>query len=286
MRRLVCVALLAATLPLFAADPPAAKDRAAEKEALQKIGEFVGQWNASGTAKKPGRDSIWKETVTIGWKFEKDAAWLALSIKEGKFYDAGEIRYDVAGKAYTLTLTDKQKQVTTFAGDLKRGKLTFTRTDPATADVERVTMNTLADGARLVLKSEVQSKGKGLFDEQFSLAAGKEGVSLAGGGRKKPECVVTGGAGTMAVSYQGKTYYVCCSGCREEFEANPREVRQVSAPPDLITVRCEKCGKYQLAEASARGAAVPCLICKKPVPLPAPPMTAEPPNDDELLGLT
>ena len=38
-----------------------------------------------------------------------------------------------------------------------------------------------------------------------------------------PECVVSGGKGTMAVSFQGKTYYVCCTGCRDEFKANPEK---------------------------------------------------------------
>jgi YHS domain-containing protein len=34
---------------------------------------------------------------------------------------------------------------------------------------------------------------------------------------------VTGGLGTMTVSYEGKTYYVCCSGCRDEFKADPKK---------------------------------------------------------------
>ena len=29
--------------------------------------------------------------------------------------------------------------------------------------------------------------------------------------------------GTIAVSYNGKTYYVCCSGCRDEFKASPEK---------------------------------------------------------------
>jgi YHS domain-containing protein len=33
--------------------------------------------------------------------------------------------------------------------------------------------------------------------------------------------VITGGLGTIAVSYNGKTYYVCCTGCRDEFNQNP-----------------------------------------------------------------
>jgi YHS domain-containing protein len=27
----------------------------------------------------------------------------------------------------------------------------------------------------------------------------------------------------MAVTYQGKTYYVCCSGCRSEFNESPQK---------------------------------------------------------------
>ena len=34
-------------------------------------------------------------------------------------------------------------------------------------------------------------------------------------------CPVTGGLGTMAVSHAGKTYYVCCTGCREAFDKDP-----------------------------------------------------------------
>ena len=38
------------------------------------------------------------------------------------------------------------------------------------------------------------------------------------------ECVVTGGTGTIPVTHQGKTYYVCCSGCRDLFNDRPDEV--------------------------------------------------------------
>jgi YHS domain-containing protein len=38
------------------------------------------------------------------------------------------------------------------------------------------------------------------------------------------ECVVTGGAGTIQVSHNGKTYWVCCTGCRDLFNDNPEQV--------------------------------------------------------------
>lgn len=94
--------------------------------------------------------------------------------------------------------------------------------DAATGDVHRLTVYTLADGARMIVQSEVQAKGKGPFADVFKVAATREGESLAGGG-KRNTCVVTGGLGTMPVSYMGKTYYVCCSGCRDEFNADPKK---------------------------------------------------------------
>src|SRR5262249_10774456 len=52
---------------------------------------------------------------------------------------------------------------------------------------------------------------------------GKEGESFAAGGAASdlPKCIVTGGAGTLTVMYQGKSFPICCSGCRDEFNENP-----------------------------------------------------------------
>ena len=39
-----------------------------------------------------------------------------------------------------------------------------------------------------------------------------------------PLCIVTEGKGTSKVSYKGKTYWVCCSGCRDAFLDDPEGV--------------------------------------------------------------
>jgi len=221
MRRSLMAALTLVTIAvsLSAAD----KKPDAEKAALQKVSEYVGEWKANGKTKLTGKETLWKETLTMGWRFKDGSSSIVLDIKDGKFYSSGELRYDAEKKVYTLTMTDKAKVQTAFDGTIIKGNLVVSRKDADSGDAHRLTLYTVADGARLVMKSEVQAKGKGLFSEQFSLAGNKEGESFAGGGSKKPECVVTGGAGTMAVSFGGKTYSVCCSGCREEFEANPKK---------------------------------------------------------------
>ena len=53
----------------------------------------------------------------------------------------------------------------------------------------------------------------------------KEGESFAAGGSAAdlPKCIVTGGAAAMSITYQGKSYPLCCSGCKDEFNDNPEK---------------------------------------------------------------
>ena len=68
-----------------------------------------------------------------------------------------------------------------------------------------------------------QPEGKTTFAKKYQVGATKEGESFAATGSSEKECPVSGGLGTIPVSYNGKTYYVCCSGCRDEFKANPEK---------------------------------------------------------------
>ncbi len=208
---------------LLTSSGAADKEADAAKKALQQVGELVGEWNGKGEAKAGGRSTLWKETLSWGWKFKDGDSWVTLSVKGGKYLTGGELRYDPEKKLYRLTVTDAAKKEAVYEGRLtKDRRLVLNRKDPATGDVHRLAIYTVSQDAGLVVRSEVQSKGKGLFADEFQVFATREGESFAGGG-KKNECVVTGGLGTIPVSYMGKTYYVCCSGCRDEFNANPKK---------------------------------------------------------------
>ncbi|HET6576060.1 MAG TPA: YHS domain-containing protein [Fimbriiglobus sp.] len=219
MPRLPAAVVLAAGLLLTAS---AADEKDAARNALKQVGDYVGEWKGNGEARAGGRNALWKETLSWSWKFKGRDAWIALSVKDGKYVTAGELRYDPRAKLYRLTLTDADKKRRTFEGTLARDRLVLRHKDAATGDVSRVTLYTLADGARMIVRSEVQAKGRGPYTDVFRVAATRAGESFAGGG-KKPVCVVTGGLGTIPVSYGGKTYHVCCTGCRDEFNADPKK---------------------------------------------------------------
>lgn len=201
------------------------EDLAKAKKALTEVQDFIGLWNLEGTQKDGAKTVAWKEKVSWNWKFKDGDAWIVTDFAEGKgkFFTKGELRYDLEKKKYVLTLTGTDKTEQVFEGDAgKTGGLKLDRKDAKTGDVYRLTLNTLADGVRFQAKFQKQEGGKGPFADQYAMNGSKDGESFAGGA-KKPECIVSGGAANISVSYQGKTYFVCCTGCKDEFNANPEK---------------------------------------------------------------
>ena len=233
-QRMTCLTALAAALLALSASSTVAEpekkakpeDLAKAKKALQEVQDFIGLWKLEGTQKVGGKTEAWKEDVRWGWKFKDGDAWITVTFAEGKgkYFKTGELRYDLAKKKYILTLIPAEKDAAeqVFEGEIKNGTLRVERKD-AKGDVYRVTLNTVAEGVRFAFKVEKQDGGKGLFNNMYAMNGNKDGESLAGTGKKAPECIVSGGAANIAVQYNGKTYYVCCSGCRDEFNANPKK---------------------------------------------------------------
>jgi hypothetical protein len=226
MKRLVALGLvlglIALALPAPAADEG---DKEAVKEALKELQDFVGGWKGNGGPDKPRpspRDPIWSETVRWGWRFKGDDAWLTMSVAGGQLFKGGELRYLPDKKAYQLTLTDKDNKKLVFEGQLRNEVLTLERQDAATRATQQVKMNVAGDGVRFIYRVAHKDSGSTIWKRDYMVACTKEGESL-GKREKKNECVVTGGLGTMTVSYKGETYYVCCSGCADAFKENPEK---------------------------------------------------------------
>jgi hypothetical protein len=216
------LSLLALGLPLGAADK---SDQAAAKEALKALQEFIGEWNGSGGPDKTGfvpGSQLWKEKISWAWRFKGDDAWLTFDIKDGKHMKGGEVRYLPAKKKYQLTVTDKAGKKAAYEGEIKNDILRAERIDPETKDTHRLEMNTAAEGVRLIVRVSHKVSGSTLFRKEYKVEATREGESLAAA-EKKNECVVSGGLGTMPISYKGETFYVCCSGCRDAFNENPEK---------------------------------------------------------------
>jgi hypothetical protein len=217
--RIVALAVIGVGLATLSA--PAGGQSSSVKEALQALNDYIGGWNGSGTSER-NRTEIWKETGSWSWRFKGKDAWLTLELKNDKRFKGGELHFVPDKGSYQLTAIDLAGKPLVFQGELKRSKLYLTRVDPDTKETQQLQLNTAGGGDRLIINYAVKPPNRTLFTKEYQVAMTREGVSFASGA-KKVECIVTGGLGTMGVSYKGMTYYVCCSGCRDAFNENPEK---------------------------------------------------------------
>jgi len=219
--RLVLLAFFALSvgLSLVNADQPAKRS---SKEALQAVQDLVGSWRCTCTpegTKAEQFKNFWIETMSWEWKFKDKDVWLNVGFEKGKHFTGGELRYLPVKDQYELTLKNAAKDTLVFTGKLEEKVLTFERSDEAKKESQRLVFR-LLHGNRITYRYDAKAAGKAIFTKVYDSGATKEGVAFASGDGR-PECIVTGGTGTITVSFRGKTYYVCCTGCRDEFNADP-----------------------------------------------------------------
>jgi hypothetical protein len=219
--RIFTLGVLLTVVFTLGADQPEPKK--SPREALQALAPLIGGWDGTGTHADKQK-GFWTEKME--WKFKDKDAWLVVEFDKSKYFRSGELRYDLLKDNFTLTLTNVKKEKVTFVGVIEAGektkKLTLEREE--NKDTERLTFTFLHDNY-IRYKYEVKADGKPLFKAKWDVGAKLQGVAFAGGDGR-PECIVSGGTGTSTVSHMGKTYYVCCSGCRDEFNSAPAKYVQ------------------------------------------------------------
>jgi hypothetical protein len=220
-RLLLCGVLLIPALLLPMAE--AGKKGDDPKEALQLLQDYIGGWKGNGTSEK-NKSEIWKETVDWSWRFPKGKdPYLSVDMARSKMFKNGEMRFLPDKGKYQLTLVNMKDVKAVYEGEIKKTGLVMERKNDA-GDTEQIKLNIAGGGDRLVHDFWLKPEGRTIFSKQYQISYTKEGVTFGAAGDKKPECVVTGGLGTMQVSYMGQTYYVCCTGCRDAFNDNPAKI--------------------------------------------------------------
>ena len=194
------------------------------KEALQVFNDLIGSWRGTGTpegTQEEKRKGFWSESISWSWHFKGEDAWLGVTFDKSRHFVNGELRYLADKDAFQLTLRTPANETLTFAGQMKDRLLTLTRTDTAKKETQQIVLSLLHSN-RYLYRYEVKPQERQGFTKMYQVGATKEGVPFASGD-SKPECIVSGGLGTMPVTYKGQTYYVCCSGCRDAFKDDPEK---------------------------------------------------------------
>jgi len=225
MKRLLVLGCLSPLLlgALSPADeePPAKKT---PKKALQAFNDLIGSWRGTGEpngTRAEKQRNFWQERISWEWRFKKEDVYLHAVIYKGKSFTGAELRDLLDKDRYRLTATTTGKETLVFEGARDKKRLTLERQDEKKNETQRLVINVLHFNRHLY-SYEVKPAERVAFTKVYSVGATKEGVDFAGGD-DAPECVVSGGLGTMPVMYKGTTYYVCCSGCRDAFNDEPEK---------------------------------------------------------------
>ena len=210
--------------------------------ALQPLQIMVGTWNALSNQKPP---SGFKPNNVFQWKWdfsEKAApALLMTSDKSNAYLETARLSFSVDDQRFTLKTTDPMGSERKFLGKFtmevqdvpsdddpdrteRMYKIEFDESEPVDAkDQWQVVFNQTENNDYRLELARKRSSGK--FFRFNTVRNQRDGTSFA----KKADdygdrtCVISQGLGTETVTdpESGKTYWVCCSGCKAAFEDDP-----------------------------------------------------------------
>jgi len=200
--------------------------------ALKPLQILIGSWN--GTSHKAAIDQ-----PSWTWDLKSDPKQPALRMKseKGQYVRDGRLTFVPATQSFEFTAADAEgtkrvfrgnfsQEVQDIPGDDKKLQRTFklelTEPEPNEEGEQwRVVINQ-QENNRYILEM-YRKRGSGSFLRIDSINTQREGTSFALSDTDYGEktCIVSQGLGTTSVSYKGKSYWVCCSGCKAAFEEEP-----------------------------------------------------------------
>lgn len=210
---------------------------------------MIGGWKGSAS---PAVNKVkgWTETHGWAWKFDKGTpVGMTLSLEGDKTITKGALSFDPKDKKYHLDGTTPEGKPVAFIGAFSvDGKtLTLDRVGTTPEGKERLIVRPNNNKIRYTLQLERQATGAPQYKKVIEVGLTKDGESMAAGGGESnmPKCIMTGGASSIFVNYMGKSYPVCCTGCRDEFNDNPAKYAAkadaaASAKPDAKGKVAEK----------------------------------------------
>ncbi|RMG36716.1 MAG: hypothetical protein D6725_10110, partial [Planctomycetota bacterium] len=207
---------------------------------------LVGQWRGVGQPRRGSTRGAWRETLHWRWDFTTNAPRLVATPRESKLFQSLSVSWNEADARIVFSVALASGERGRFP--VKAGVTDFSAEAAAEPRRSADVPNGIAAGApsgnnprarsEWVLRLDLRKRNEDRFvvtlyrrhaasrswSRVAEVAYQRIGTRLAAFDTSGPVCVVTGGRGTIAVTHAGKTYYVCCSGCREAFEADPEGI--------------------------------------------------------------
>lgn len=220
--RLLFIILLASCCLGAAHQQSASKSTVSATDALRNLNSLVGTWRGVGQVKRGSRIGSWSEETTVVWNFEKETPKVRFTAKGGKHFDTLQLKWDEKTQQVVMLQKFENSELT-YRGQFPEewpGKLELLTDADGNGIQHRCTIQQLGD-IRATVLLEKRSTPTGSFRRIAAVGYTRAGERLAVVGGNQRKCIVTGGLGTIPVTHENRTYYVCCEGCLQAFNAAP-----------------------------------------------------------------
>ena len=189
---------------------------------VASLSPLIGEWN--GIAQPRRGSAVGSSRETADWAFDfagsTDPTAIEMTPDGNKVFESIRLQRRGDGLVAVVTPIEGDEPITIAASSdrsANESRWTFGGGD----DPYRLTLRRLSD-IRIVLLIEARDRSRFRRVTEIGYTRAGERLAVAGGGGRV--CIVTGGRGTMEVQHDGKTYYVCCTGCAQAFAANPEKI--------------------------------------------------------------
>jgi hypothetical protein len=210
----LCLAVVLSARPAAAVDP-----NVDMLDGLRPFHGLVGVWQGTGTnVDLKTKTPFWKENIEATWGFRDSDGRVSINfyIENGLLLDVALLTYKPDTKTYEFISKDKKGAILHFEGNPSGSQsLRLDRTEKGADDLDRIEIKLLRGGEKLRYVFS-KKKGRKYHTSMAEVELFREGAPLESF-KDGPKCIVTGGAGRLAVDHEGKTYHVACSATRKEF---------------------------------------------------------------------
>ena len=204
---------------------------------LQPLQILLGQWR--GTTRREYENFKAVDIHEWVWDLRSNPAQPALTIQSDKspYIKTGRLTWDTEQNTFVMTVADPAGTTRQFSGDFTEPVHEIVGSDDKLHRVFRLEFNQISNGDRSELWQlafaqqennryllEVgKRRGKADFARFDTVSTQREGTSFAvsDSGYAEKTCIISEGLGTMEVTWKGRSYWVCCTGCKAAFEEDP-----------------------------------------------------------------
>ncbi len=207
--------------------------------ALQPLQVLLGQWRWITYKKFDGANKSGEDLAWI-WDFKHNKAQPSLTAKcdSHPYFQQVWVSYLPEEEKFQITVKPTEGDAREFRGtwtddgepkedsDGKKTqhtyKLQLAQVTPAEGDHWQLILNQIDNNQYQMTLTRRPATGKqfGRLDVVRQQRLGTS-FAVADSDNPGPKCIISGGLGTMIVTYKGKSYPVCCSGCAAAFNDDP-----------------------------------------------------------------